>query len=429
MLDLLLTHFRERKLLKARGRQRTDSTHVLAAIRALNRLECIGETLRHALNSLAVVAPGWLRAHAQPEWVDRYGRRVDDYRLPKGQDERTAMAETIGTDGYGLLAGIYGDHELAWLRAVPAIETLRRVWVQQFYKEGDSVRWRTEQEGIPPSALFIGSPYDPDAHYAKKRTTSWVGYKVHVTETCDEDRPRLITEVETTAGPIADGDVTTPIHQALERKDLLPRVHIVDTGYLDAELVVTSDRDYGVGLLGPARPDSHWQAQQASGFDASHFAIDWDGKKATCPGGHTSESWSPVIDGRNKAVIKIKFAVAHCRACPYRRQCTTAPYARRSLTIRPKEQYLALQQMRARQATAEFKEQYAVRAGVEGTLSQGVRAFDLRRSRYIGATKTHLQHILTAAAIDFVRVGHWLEGTKPAKTRPSSFVALMAPAA
>jgi transposase len=100
LLDALLEKCRERKLVKARGRQRTDSTHVLARVRAVNRLECVGETMRHALNSLAVVAPDWLQAHSRSEWVERYGRRVDDYHLPTNKGERHAYVEVIGADGW-----------------------------------------------------------------------------------------------------------------------------------------------------------------------------------------------------------------------------------------------------------------------------------------------------------------------------------------
>lgn len=130
LFDLLLAQFRQRGLLTARGRQRTDSTHVLAAIRALNRFEVVGETLRHALNVLATVAPDWLRIHSQPEWVERYARRSEDDRLPSTREARQALAETIGADGFLLLTIIFADTASVWLRVIPAVETLRRVWVQ-----------------------------------------------------------------------------------------------------------------------------------------------------------------------------------------------------------------------------------------------------------------------------------------------------------
>jgi transposase len=164
ILYTLLEKCRERKWLTARGRQRTASTHVLGAIRAMNRLECVGETLRHALNSLAVVAPDWLKENSQPEWVDRYGKRVDDYYLPKNPDERQAYAGLIGTDGHRLLDAVYAPETPPWLAPVPAVEILPSVWVQPFYRTEKEIRWRTEQEGFPPCLLMIGSPYDPQAH-------------------------------------------------------------------------------------------------------------------------------------------------------------------------------------------------------------------------------------------------------------------------
>jgi transposase len=99
LLDALLTRCRDLGLLKKRGRQRTDSTHVLAAVRVLNRLERVGETLRAALNDLAVVAPEWLQAFAPAEWYERYGERIENYDLPKTEQGRLALAATIGADG------------------------------------------------------------------------------------------------------------------------------------------------------------------------------------------------------------------------------------------------------------------------------------------------------------------------------------------
>lgn len=432
LLDEMLTHFRARNLLAARGRQRTDSTHVLAAIRTLNRLERAGETLRHALNSLAIVAPDWLRTQSQSEWIDRYSRRVDDYHLPEGQEARRALAVTIGQDGVTLLNAIAAADAPVWLRTVPAVETLRRMWIQQYVVIEDTFGWRTEEDGVPPSALFISSPYDVEAHYGKKHSLLWVGYKVHLTETCDDDLPRLITNVATSSAPTADGDLTPAIHRALQEKALLPTMHIVDTGYLDAALLVESERDFGVDLYGPTRHDYRWQAREGNGFAASAFTIDWDAKTATCPAGCTSSSWSPAIDRRDNAVIKIKFSTKDCRHCTSRSQCLQSPEQRnprRLITVREREDYLALHAAREREASAGFKEEYARRAGIEGTMSQGVRAFGLRECRYIGKAKTHLQHVLTAAAINFVRVSEWLDGTPVAKTRRSAFATLIASAA
>src|SRR5512143_1489139 len=106
LLDTLLDRCRELGLIKERGRQRTDSTHVLAAVRGLNRLERVGETLRAALNSLAVAAPEWLQAHAPQEWYERYGQRVENYRFPKSEPARQELAAVIGADGRCLLEAV-----------------------------------------------------------------------------------------------------------------------------------------------------------------------------------------------------------------------------------------------------------------------------------------------------------------------------------
>ena len=238
LLSALLEECQERGYIRARGKQRSDSTHVLAAIRTINRLECAGETLRAALNSLAVVAPDWLRAQVPVEWYERYGSRVEEYHLPKEASKRQALAEQIGLDGSYLLEAIRDASAPAWLREVPAVEVLRRVWVQQFLIEDGQVRWRAN-ENIAPASILISSPYDPQAHLSVKRSTVWTGYKVHVTETCDEELPHLLIHVETTPATTQDMQMTPQIHQALADKHLLPREHLLDTGYVDGEHLVS----------------------------------------------------------------------------------------------------------------------------------------------------------------------------------------------
>jgi transposase len=429
LFDHLLERFREMGLVKARGKQRTDSTRILAVVRGLNRLELVGETMRHALDALSTVAPEWLRGRVREEWTQRYIRRLDDEKLPKSKEERQAEAEKIGADGYELLGDVLSEGSPAWLRQIPAVETLRKVWLQNFfYDQGGNVRWRTSEEGIPRSARYVNSPIDPDCRYARKFTTSWVGYRVHLTETCEEGLPNIITDVQTAPAPIADGDATPIIHEALKEKDLLPQIQFVDTGYLDAELLVESKRKYGVDLYGPTRPDYRWQARAKQGFGMQDFQIDWDRKKAICPEGHESVEWMPFVDNRGNDVIRLKFSTTDCGSCPSRELCTQsdAKYPRRRLTIRPKEQYEALQRAREREETADFKEQYARRAGIEGSISRAVRTSEVRRSRYIGLAKTHLQHLLSATSLSFLRVGEWLMGIPKATTRRSPFARLMA---
>jgi transposase len=386
--------------------------------------------MRHALNTLAAVAPAWLKAVSAPDWEGRDARRAEDDRLPTTQAARAALTLTIGHDGWRLLAAVDHSDAPPWLREVPAVAILRRVWIQNYLWDGTQLRWR-EADNIPPAARFLSSPYDPEAHYARKHTTQWVGYKVHITETCEDDLPHLITHVETPPAPTADGATTPKIHAALQQRNLLPGTHIVDTGFLDAELLGKSRDDYGVDLLGPTRLDYRWQARAGAGFDAQHFQIDWGQQHATCPAGQTSISWMPAIDNRENPVIKIKFSSKECRHCDRVTQCirskTCCP--RRTLTIRPQPQDQALQTARHREATDAFQAEYARRAGIEGTISLGTRSTRLRRTRYIGLARVRLGHLLTAVGLNVLRLGEWFLETSRAKTRLTPFARLMADAA
>jgi transposase len=426
LLDVMLTRFQACGLLKAGGRARTDSTHIVAAIRALNRLECVGETLRAALHDLATVAPDWLRQQVTADWFERYGTRIEESRLPKGEAQRYAYAEQIGADGLQLLGAIYHDTAPRWLREIPTVDILRQTWVHQYYTDEEGhLRWRQAQD-LPPAGMRMDSPYDPDAHFGNKRSITWTGYKVHVTETCDDATLHVITHVETTEAAVTDVTMTEPIQQALNDKQVAPDEHIVDAGYVDATLLVQSPRDFHLALIGPVPTDNSWQAKAEHAYDLSQFHIDWEAQQVTCPRGKTSSSWSARRDRWNNPVISVKFAYKDCRYCEARRQCTKAKTNPRHMTLKPRDEHQALQALRQQQNTSEWKAKYAKRAGVEGTLSQGVRAFGLRHCRYVGLAKTRLQHLATAAAINIDRLAAWLDGRPHSKTRTSRFAALAA---
>jgi transposase len=155
------------------------------------------------------------------------------------------------------------------------------------------------------------------------------------------------------------------------------------------------------------------------------FTIDWDAQRVTCPMGVHSSSWTPATDDRGTPFITVKFSATDCQACPHRCDCAGPTAKRRIMTFKTQDEYIALQAARHRQTTPEFLGLYALRAGVEATISQGVRAFDLRRSRYFGQAKTHLQHVATAAAMNLVRLVHWILGDTPARTRRSHFSRLV----
>ena len=425
LLDVMLDHLKGCGWLKGHRRQRTDSTHMLAVIRGLNRLECVGETMRAVLNDLASVAPDWLLEHVSPDWFDLYGPRFENYRLPQERAEREALQLRIGQDGYHLLAAIDSDEAPVWLRELPSVQVMRQVWIQQYYRGREGVHCRTKKQyGLPPNHLLIQSPYDPEARNRTKRNTNWTGYTVHLTETCDDDQPNLITDCQTTPATVADGQLTAQIHQALDHRGLLPDEHLVDTSYVDAEHLLNSWTVYELDLLGPVPPNPSWQAQDEQAYDLNCFAIDWDHQIVTCPQGKQSIRWQPKQTPEGTPMIAVKFSRTDCGPCAQRVRCTKSKTLTRGLNFRPKEQFQALQAARQRQNTDAFKTKYKKRAGIEGTLSQGVRTFGLRRTRYIGLAKTHLQNLATAAAMNLTRLAAWLHDVPTAQTRQSRFLAL-----
>ena len=424
LFETMLTCLRDKGLLKIRGRMRTDSTHILAAVRTLSRLECIGETLRQALNVLATIVPDWLSEWAPAEWYDHYSRRFEDYQLPKSRDDRYTLGEQIGRDGLFLWEQLDSSPELRQLRDLPAVETLRQVWLQQFMLQDGQLKWRSADD-LPPASLLIVSPYDPEARFSKKRKTEWTGYKVHLTESCDEELPHLIVNVETTPATTTDYEMTPEIHAHLDERDLLPGEHLLDTGYMSADNLVDGQKQ-DIDLIGPVSKDPSWQAQAGEGFESAAFFIDWEKKQATCPQGHPSRKWS-VLQQKNTAVYNFSFHKKDCDNCLVRAKCTQSAALPRALTIQPQAGYEALREARQRQKEERFWEQYAKRAGMEGTISQGIAIADLRRARYIGLLKTCLQHLLTALGMNILRLGAWWAEMPQARTRTSPFARLALP--
>jgi transposase len=433
LLARMLDVAHEAGLLKTRGRQRTDSTHVLAAVRALNRLELLAETLRAALNAIAGVAPDWLRTLAPPEWHERYDRRVEDRRLPKTEPQRDAYVAQVGADGFLLLDAIDGAEAPPAIAALPAVAVLRRVWARHFEREeagpnkgetsGDEVRLQPAQGRGPGDR--IESPYDSEARFRTKAGASWTGYMVHLTETCDAGAPRLVVHADTTPANVHEAMRTALIHDALAAKGLAPSEHLVDSAYVSAEHLAGAREHYGIDLIGPARPDQSWQKQVEGAFQASDFVVDWERRRARCPEGHESTSWGQTRDkASGRSLIRVGFSPAQCQPCPSRPRCTQG--ISRWLGLRPRPEHEALAAARARLETEAGRQLYAQRQGVESTLSQGVRAFGLRQARYRGLAKTGLQNVATAAALNLDRLTAWLAQRPLAPTRISRFAALTA---
>jgi len=420
-LETLLQRAAELGLLRKRGTQRTDATHVVMVSAQMNRLELVGETLRAALDSLSVAAPAWVCAHAPAEWYERYGQRFIQGPQPRTTAEREALAGQIAADGAQLLTWVRTADAPTWLREIPAVEILRQVWVQQYLYEDAQWRWRKEEE-MPAHTLRIISPYDTEARYSRKRQTEWSGYKAHVTETCDAALPRLITNLETGNAADPDHHMTAVIHEHLAEAERLPSEHMLDSGYLDAGELVAAQTAHLVDLVGPVPPDHSWQAQANQGYASACFAIDWEAAQVTCPQGQPSTSWSVRQDDAGETHIHVQFAPSSCGSCPVREQCTRG--AVRTLTLHAQAEHEALLQRRQEQTTPAFKTRYRARAGIEGTLSLGVRSHGLRRARYRGQAKTHLQNLLIAVALNLSRLADWWSELRPRPTRITRFAAL-----
>jgi transposase len=451
-LDALLGRLADEGLVKARGKQRTDSTHVIAAVRALHTTELAGESVRAAVEALAAACPDWLAARVcVSDWMRRYGARVDSWHLPGSKAEREELIIAFARDGYALVAACYEESAPPWARELPAVQVLRTVLVQNFYLDRDArglevIRRRepeaTGGDGVPPAHIKIASPYDAGARWGVKRDLTWLGYKLHVTETCEDPpacgcppdpaaarprcracdiRPNLITHVATTSATVPDVKMTTPVSQALHRKDLAPAWHYADSGYASPEAMLEAAR-LGITLVTPLLADCSRQAREKAGYDRSAFTIDYDARTATCPQGQASHRWTETAN-RGRPAIIVQFAARTCQPCPARAQCTTARGGR-GLTLPPRDQYELQASARASQDSKDWQHDYARRAGIEATISQAVTVTGCRRARYRGLAKTHLEHVYSAVALNLWRLDAYWNDTPIDRTRTSHLARL-----
>ncbi len=418
ILEPILQLCRERGWLRARGKQRTDATAVLARVRALSSLESVGESMRATLNAIAQQAPAWLQAHLNPEWFDRYVHRFELARFPKAETQRQLLRQQVGQDVAHRLSCIDEATTPQSVRSEPSVTLLRQVAAGHYESDGHQIRWRDGP--AVTSEHRVVSPYDPEARSSRKRDTVWLGYKVHLTETCDQDPgcPHLITHVETTVATLQDTEVLAPIQAQLRAKALAPAEHYVDQGYPSGPELLRQAR-LGTQLIGPVGQQTSWQERERTGYAVSDFALAWHGRVAICPQGHKSVGWTAPQPGRSRDTVIIRFAAATCRACPVQAQCRRGHEGRR-LTLTPPAVHAALQARRSEQCTEAFVKASALRAGVEGTISQAVRTTRLRRTPYEGLHKTHLHHLAIAAGLNLRRMGAHLHAQSLGKpTRPA----------
>lgn len=413
LLDKFLGHLKTQKLISSKGKQRSDSTHVLANIRNLNRCEMVGETMRATLNTLSVEIPNWLQTNIPETWYERYIHRVEAYRIAKSKVGRETYLMTVAEDGFLLLDMLKADSQD--VINLKQVTILQEVLNRYFERKDDKILLRNEPS--TPVSDAIVSPYDSEARYANKGSVSWNGYKVHITETCDDDKPNFIVGVRTTLASEHDIKSTEVIHATMSEKELVPQQHLVDSAYTDAGLFVSSKEIYGIQLIGPPPHNPAWQSKQEDAFSLDDFDIDWQTETVTCPEGKQSYYWKGYQPPRGGPRIQARFAFDDCQACKQRTKCTRAKKFGRFVNFQPQEEYEALKAARAYMLSAEGEHTYNRRAGIEGTISQEVRAFGARHCRYIGHAKTHLQQVMTAVATNVVRYDAWLQA-KHSKPRP-----------
>jgi hypothetical protein len=434
--DAQLAWLKKEGLVRAGGKQRADSTGVLAAVAALNRLELAGETVRAALEVLAVVHPAWTAGVLDESWKHRYGAPVTSWKPPMTEKKRDELALAYGKDGYALLSAIDDPASPSWLKEIPAVATLRAVLDQNYLRtvgeNGTEVIIRREKGpsfedgGLPPGDTRIASPYDTDARWGVKRDKFWLGYKLHITGTCDDQPacdcggpcrqgcpapafPNLVTDVATTRATVTDNAMTSVIDDNLAAAELVPARLYEDSGYLSAEILVNERRRHGITLIGPLLADTSAQARAGNGYARPDFAVDYDACTVTCPQGKTSASWSPCVQ-RGKDRIVVRFSAGDCGPCPARDLCFSGTKRGRQLSLDPHGLAEARAANREQEKTRSFAADYARRAGIEGTMNQAVR-HGARRARYRGLPKVRLEHAFMAVALNFIRLHAYWTGT------------------
>ncbi|RKN59696.1 IS1182 family transposase [Streptomyces klenkii] len=411
LLDLALARLKDAGLVRERTTQRTDSTHVLAAVRDLTRLELVTEAVRAALEEAARTVGHLLTDLVDEDWGRRYGRPV---RLGKNPSRPKTRILAAGEDACRLLERLH--------RPGPQAQALRQIVVQNYYRDpAGRLRWRTDEDGgLPPSSAAIVSPYDTTARYVRHgHIIRWKGFAAHLTETCGPDSVNVITDVATTSAATSDARVLPGLHNRLARRGLLPAEHLVDGGYTSLVHLERAAREHQVTVSGPLTANPTRQHRRNEGFDRDDFHIDFDRRQVTCPNGQVSAGWQgpyPTSQFAGAPLIVARFNKSQCQPCPDRPRCTSAPA--RNVGFPPRELRDLQVRVRAEQQTPGWKARYAVRSGVEGTVNEFAHGHGMRHCRYRGQPKAHLQHVLTAIAVNIERLSSRPATGKAPSPRP-----------
>jgi transposase len=331
--------------------------------------------------------------------VELYSVRRSDYRL---KDSEVAPAlQKAGEEGQWFVTQVMATGSQA-LQTLPELALLRRVLDEQ-YASNEAGQLQTRPAGQVTGDV-ITSPHDTEARYGNKGSHEWIGYKLHVTETLDEDvGARFITDMTVTPAFIQDNTPVLDIQQRLIERQVPPAQQYVDQGYMSGANLQAS-LDQSIDLRGFIRDGN---VTKPEGFRLPDFTIDVARRQATCPAGADAIHWSAIDPKvKNNVAFLVSFG-KQCRDCPFfgPGRCTDKPAGR---TIAISRHHDLITARRAESTTEAFHLDMHQRAAIEGTLSELVRTHAARRSRYRGLPKNQLQAAFTAASTNLKRLARAL---------------------
>ena len=395
VVDLLV----EKGWIKKRSKQRLDSTHIIGLVSQMSRLECVRETIRLALQGLEK-GVGQECPRAWGSWWERYVESKVDYKssvevfrlkmLHAGQDIQEIVA-WIGTLSEELQQG-------------EQVRLLKRVFEENFevVTGGQLLERRAQPAGA------VCNPHEPEAQWSKKSTskdTQWVGHKVQIAETV-EDEPRgngeptksLIVSMVTQAATESEkAGMEQTLQEQHEQGMEKPSELYVDGAYTSGQALKEAHEE-GRELMGPApaSPD------RGKVYPAEKFKVDLGNRQAVCPAGQISTQCSRLEEKETgKVSYRFEWGTVACQGCALRTECVSRGQTHRTVTVG--EHHMFLQGRRGEMQTEAFKQKMKRRNGIEGSVSELVRGYGLRKARYRGQGKVRLQNYMIGAACNVKR--------------------------
>jgi transposase len=404
VFEQVLKHLQTQGYVKAKGKQRTDATHVLGQVAWLSRLELVWETLRMALEGIVSRDARWVMQHLPPSFITEHSQKRYDYRL---KPEAVKVAMQQAGEATAWLLQVVDAAQLSWADD-EAIQVLRRVLDEQF-ERGTDGQLQTRPDKDACGDVLV-SPHERSARFGRKGETNWQGYKLQVSESIEE-QGGFITDVAVTTTLETDQQALVSIQARLAAHDLTPAQQYVDKGYVSTHNIVNSVAQ-GIDLRGRVGDDT---SAHPPGFQQADFQFDFATRQATCPMEQRSISWREYSQVRNGVAAEVNFG-KQCRTCSafHAQACTTTPRGRR-LYLNPHLPILLAR--RAEVLTEPFQRDMRLRQAIESTLSECIRAHGARYARYRGLSKVALQMFFMASALNLKRLA----------ARPRLFVFLFIP--